>query len=510
MQNRGYTLYLYHYDKVVKYPDLEKLINKSGMSDNISFLDISEKSESEVYAEIGLLIIAERAREYHGNDDTVFAHFVRMHDESFLLVLSLYEEALNDRETLNAVSKFFYTNERATCVSLYGNEKKSSSESSIYWKEFFSSLPSDVFKPQKNEKMNMESERYFADENLSSLLGIMLSNGKTSLKSIITLIIGKLLCTYFNTSKILIEDQHIGGAMDRVPILVNSNLSGKDLYSNIMGQLSEAEKYDMITFEKLSEYERDSEYSKKVLASIDFKSDLRFTGFLKRMAGNKLYQISTAKYSKLPFSVDFFLTGNKLSATYSYDVDMFEKVNMEDFHNEFCRLLFDFLCGRDIVPQGFEAVSNIDKRKRVTEVKIDCLKKIGMFKKYTNQELRDLAPSCFFEYLNSKQEAISIKSYPENIYFVIKGTIEVGGLDSGKFLRPLYMLKKNDVFGIESILEDNRAMVQYSVYSDDAILLVFNKKEFLSECAKNPKLVMNLLEIQSKRLYKFEKLWTNA
>ena len=111
---------------------------------------------------------------------------------------------------------------------------------------------------------------------------------------------------------------------------------------------------------------------------------------------------------------------------------------------------------------------------------------------------------------DSRQEALAQNYRCEKLLFIISGRVEVDGLDSKRFLRPLLMLKAGDVIGVDSLLKNKKSMLLYQVYTKEAVMLSIDVNKFEEECSRHPELMTALLEVQTERMYKFAKLWMMA
>lgn len=505
-----YSIYVYKYNSLVSYVDIEAMINKSGLQTGITITDMSDMDDCDVIKAMNDIIRAERVREYFTFASPAIVHFIMKKDGRFTLILSLYEGKNTLEMTTNVMKAFGIHNEKVTPVSLYGNAKGNVYESTAYWQEMLPELLTmDMKECMLHSNGNRQVERYYLDDELKQVFLAVMQAKRKSIKAILMNVWGRILSANLKQPTILLEDVHEGGNLCRVPILYRNDMPLNEAYESMKEQLINAERNDMCTYEKLDMI-MENKLSKRTLISQELCYDTKYDMFLSRLRDKTVYKFVPYEFSTAPLNIKYNIADNELSVTYDFDCNYFESVNFEDIHAIFCKVFRAHLLGNDYEVNS-SVVKNVHAdsvlKVRIRDMKAKCLANLRVFDGYSESEYKELAEKFEVVHKDIRQEAISQNYECDKLFFIVKGKMEVDGIDSKRFVRPLLMLKECEVFGIEALLSNNKSRVLYQVFSDEVILLSIRASEFKLEAYKHPELMERILEIQSDRMDKFAKLW---
>lgn len=470
---------------------------------------MSDKDEDEANKALNAIIRAERVREYVKGGELAQVHLVLEKSGKFTLILSVYESKETGGFARNVMSAFGMLDSKVTPVSLYGNAKGNIYESTAYWQEILPELLSINMKERLPfYKIDRQTERFYLEDDLKQLFVAVLQAKKKSIKAVLMNVWGRILSANLKQTSILLEDIHEGGTLSHVPLVYQNDLPLEQAYASMKEQLVNAEMNDMCSYEKLDSMMA-YKLAKRTLVSQELCYDTKYDLFLSRVKDNTLYKFNPREFSEAPLYIRYNIVNDELSVTYDFDYDYFDNINVEDLHILFCKVLQANLLGHDLDVNATLINTHADTsmRLRIRDMKAKCLSKIELFSGYAEEEYKELADKFTVVHKDSRQEAISQNYECDKLFIILSGRVEVDGIDSKKFVRPLLMLKDCDVFGIESLLNNKRSKLLYQVYSDEAIMLSIEVEDFRRECRRHPELMDRILEIQSDRMYKFAKLW---
>lgn len=512
MQKEYYNVYYYRYSEQRSYAQIESMIAKSGLIDGISIMDLSDKEDDEARCIIGDVIKAEKVREYDGSDNIAMVHLFVDKLGRYILVLSVYESEMSAHCVKRIVEAFDLPISQMQPVSVYGYTKDSSYDSVNYWQKtipaFFDEKLKEYHAPSKNYR---QVERYTVDDDLKRLLNTITESDSINTKAVIINALGWIVANNLKQNKIVMEEIHEGGQLDRIPLLYDNTLPVDSQNEKMSNQLSYAEKYDMCTYEKIDIFAQ-KKLSDCTFVSFELIDDKKYDMFLQKAKDYTLYHFCKKEVISSPLAVCCHAGENEISFTYDFDYACFEKLSIEDLHNVLCKVIKARILNEEVDTNKLIRTNSesLPAKIRIREVKTKLLRALSVFGGYEDRELSDLADKFEVIHKDSRQEALAQNYRCEKLLFIISGRVEVDGLDSKHFLRPLLMLKPGDVIGVDSLLKNKKSMLLYQVFSEEAVLLSIDVNKFEEECIKHPELMTSLLEVQTERMYKFAKLWMMA
>lgn len=522
--NRYYDVYIFKYRKSMPYSEIERsfdelssVIKIPGTRIKYFVRDISSLDEEGQRNILNALVGAERLKVYNPNQSPLmYIHLFKLNDIEYLTVLSIYKtEELDDK----LMFKFLFGMYTIEQLSMYGNKKESRYSSIAHWKEIIPENPEGILRDFNVGFSETQTEVFYLDKDyISASLENSDIAKKRSVKAMLTIIWGRILCSVFHMDDILMEDDHLGGLLPKVPIRYQIKRKPSDQYELIKKQLIDAEYYDMCTKEELdSTFNYD--VSKYLLFSQQFILNGKYREFFRNIKEGIIYKLDAYVKSDAPLIVTYNPFGDKPYICYEYKEKVFGHLNIEDLHNTFCEVLRAALepmqneetsdtVSEQVMPIKTIASSTKNEAEmRRLAVKVKSLRMFEMFKDFSEEEINELAARCEVVHKNSQESVIETDSEVDSVFLVLSGRVEVCGVDSNSYLHTLMLLKSGELFGIESLLPDRKSFADYSICSTDAVLLSIDSEYFKQFDERRMSLLNEMLDIQSKRLVKFQRLW---
>jgi len=132
------------------------------------------------------------------------------------------------------------------------------------------------------------------------------------------------------------------------------------------------------------------------------------------------------------------------------------------------------------------------------------VKKADLLDGLTETEMAMLDGACIFKEFANKELIFSPDDLAKRIYILKKGEVTLYGLSSDGKKVIIDALKAPTIFGDISFFEESEQGC-YAEASEDCILCVIPKENFVELIERRPEIVLRLLEIFSQRLKQAEK-----
>lgn len=504
MNNIFYSIYVCEYKEGTEYKDIESIIEKAGATNNAYVKDLSDASPEERIHKLNAIISAEKIRSYTPSEADFYLVFIRTSIKgSYFVMLSVTSKLEQSTAFKRLYNVVFAFREKAV-FSLYAG-KNSLGTDKEYWTNVISKN-SAIGEKEILRSSDVVMERFPMDEELQNLLGEAIETRRKSVKTIILSELGRLICLGAKEDRIVIYDVHDGGKLSLAPVFIDRYLDREAGYESVKKQLVGIEHHDMCTDEQLRLIGREKLSNTPAVTSL-FITDNKYDYFLSSMEKDVVYHLGAIMQNDIPFHVLFSLCKGDISITYVYDEKLLRKLSLEEIHKNLCKMLKNNLLGAEEtdVPVISDQTEDVNKQ-RAESVKYSVLRRIRMFSSYADDEVRQLARSFEVLYKREEQTVYNVGTSVDTLCIPVSGKLEVFGLNKSE-QRPLYLIKQGDVFGIEGLFEDTQSSVGYKVISSDSVILTIDIDTFKQEARIHPEVYAYLLEIQSERLNKFERLW---
>lgn len=467
--------------------------------------DLRKNSAEEKYLKINMEIIKKK-RQFFSNEDEKqysFSGFV-LGSNDYFMVLSIPENTSAGKRLYNLC----FEAEASENVSLYATESISSFSSASHYAEI---MPKEGVSPARyytgitSAYSDREEETFELPYEIKGFIDDNMENPRKSIKTITTMEVSKAVCERLELDSIIVKSVHEGGVLNSVPIIFMKEQDENLQYARIRDEYIYAHKCDSCS-NQLLEAKIGYDFGKYAPLVFEFFYDHMYDEFLKNMSFNKAYCCKAYEDEVEPLKVSADLIDGRIIMTYNYATNMYLRNEILHLHDTISKYMFDILSKyfEKVVIDNVE-ITPAEERRR--EAAIRTLSKIALFDGYTPKEIDELAKVFTVRHFFMQQEIISEGCDADGIYIPVSGRIEMCSKDDDMVYRPLMLVKPGEVIGIESVLSYVISNVTYRVESNDSIVLLFNKEVFMKEVEKHNELLIRLLDIQSDRLFRFQRLW---
>ncbi len=497
-----YDVYIYKYNGVRNFAEIESDLRMLDGSVGITVQNISQKENAEKVSFIDAAIMNERFRVYNpSREKSAYVHLVEYTQDRYLLIIS-YHPAQDNECSIASILETVTHQNTYTHIS-FGQPAKDCID---YWKHKLSFLTLTTGKDYETTYVSNKEESFPITVSNSAEFTRLIQENPRRIKAYFSDCLGKALCNMTDSGAVLGEDTQDGGYLSAIPIYVSDRIS-KDVPESLYSYLRDAEKYSNIPYDELKKQSK-IDLAVSTLYSQTFFYQRNYEEFFRKMKTDVTYKIERVEFNNSPLHVLFHLNCDHPGIQYIYDSGFFKGTSIEGFHNAICQLFNNALNDTFVLidyKKHFTS-ENINAEKMI-EAKAALLKNTGWFTSYSPTELFRLAESFRLSRRYSQQTIINMDKAADQLYFTVKGKVIMAGHDLSNFLQTLMIIKENDAFGIECLLDNSVSSIDYIVQSDEAILLSISAADFKSEIKQHPELMQNILTVQTNRLTKFQKLW---
>ncbi|MBP9995652.1 MAG: cyclic nucleotide-binding domain-containing protein [Lachnospiraceae bacterium] len=500
-ENSAYEVYLYRYSNVGKQIVVDKL-HALDEDTRVSVRDVSSEAIDTKLEVLVSIVNINRWRRYNSEKEVPsYVDVIKITHDKFFCIVSLCREVLGDRKCQDILLTLFETS-MGTYFKGIGSREKCLK----YWEKKVSEVP--LTGDRKKEAVyKMDGEEFFEiiPQNMLRYDSLYKQN-PTYLKALFTKAISQVMCCVSDKDSVIGQDYHDHGHLERVPIYQYNNDSDWNI-EDIAGFLTDIDRYDDISYGELNDlckYDIDvaSVYSQSIV------HNKRFRDMYKDMQSDTLYMLPTLSYFNCPINFVLNVKDSSISVHYFYDKLYLRKVSIEGINEAIKQLAEGYLNDNYVDIEIDKLLNKIDDTEnKVLDAKITALRKLKGFADVDDDSITYLATKCGVYRRSLEQCAIVQNEHPNSLFVVVKGKVGIDCRDLDNNIHSLMLLKEMNVFGIESLIADRKSMVDYRVVTDEAILLSIDATAFW-ECAKKyPAIMEYMLELQTDRIEKFQKLW---
>lgn len=466
------------------------------------------ETQKEKYTKISLAILSRKRKEYVREiEQGISITGYILSDKEYYILMTADVSVPSQNKVLVECMGFT----RPETVHMFKVENLPHMDMVNYYNEIIPTQKTfaDLNIPAKQEKkFERVTDTYYFSEDLKTAIKDYANRPTKSLKTLVTLVWGRLFCDYLKTDRIFIKSLHEGGRLTASPIVCNRKFDNIEEYKSILTQYQTAEKLDNYGLDAIQnvvgfDFE---DYAPMVL---DYVSDQLYVNFLEKMDSDIIYEVRAKGRETIPLIVSCDLVGDEMSITYDYCPESFEE--FEDFdiynlHNSFMRTTEQIIFGEEktakaSVASGFSA-------ERVREIKRNVIGKLNLFANYTQaQEIDELVDKVAIIHRNMQDELASTGQIVSGIFIPLTGKIEACAMDDQMIYNPLMILKEGNTVGAEVLKSDRRAVATYRIASNDSLLMYIKADVIFEEIKKHPEIMSLLADSLCERLVRFQKLW---
>lgn len=400
---------------------------------------------------------------------------------------------------------------RPEIIHLYKADNLPHSDMVEYYREVMpkEAITLDERIPSKRPKDAQEiTDTFYFSDSLNEAVKEYMKRPTKSLKTLVTLVWGRLLCDFIGNEQIFIKSVHEGGRLTASPIVFNNELNNVEAYKSILAQYQKAERFDNYGLDAIANAVG---YDFEMFAPmvLDFENDRKYVTFIDKMDTDILYVIRAHERETAPLVVLCDLVGSDLSVTYKYCPECFsdfEDFDIYNLHNSFMRIMEQIIFGEErTVKSNVRAGYSIEK---VREAKRSVLKKLSLFEGYTEkEEIETLIDKLEIVHCTMQDELCCAGQIVSGLFIPLTGKIEVCARDDEMVYNPLMILKEGKLFGAELLRPDRKALATYRVASNDSLLIYIRTSALMEEVTNHPELIAELVDSICERLDRFQKLW---
>ena len=481
----------------------------------VSIRDITSRTKEEQKKTINNFIFSERKKKYNPYKMFPVNITIFKQEDGFICFMSLCELQECKKLKANILGALFGDSEYEKLETGINIERKGRIQSSLYWKERLGDLPSGVSSVLKYSDIGIGTEIKDLNDKITQSLQNYAKKNQVKLKTVLLMCWGVILHKYYETADIIMGDVSEGGRMGVLPIRLAGGGDVSERLHQIEEQMNQALMHDAFSLNEM-EAEIDISFVECIPVIQNFcelEAENNFVEQIREKRVYQIYKISSYELPQVPLFLDYSMDEDRLRLSYSYDRRVYNNNDISLLHETFLRLAEGIMNHmREAVVVS--AVSEMKKQsvifdaEAVIREKISFMEEFPMFGGYAEKELQELAKKCRVIDYRIGDMIIAGQMPTESLYLIMEGMMEVSRLDSENYLRPLQILKKDAVFGIESLLKNNLCENSYIAYSDTVKLLEIPGTVLAEECRSRYEVIQELLEIQSRHLSKFQTLWT--
>lgn len=210
-----------------------------------------------------------------------------------------------------------------------------------------------------------------------------------------------------------------------------------------------------------------------------------------------------------PLKISFKREKENILIQYAYDPRVFKNVNIESLHALFGALFSAILENKsDGILSKLEIDNNGGMNElRMIDIKRRIIKNCDVFMNLSPKEiiqLQEVSKICQYDI---GRTIINPNVKTDEVMIIIVGRISEERQSKDGEIKPLLLLKEEDVFGIENAFYGMAANDMYTVESQQSLVLSIPVSKIIELANNNPLIYTNLLSVFSNRMEKFKRLW---
>lgn len=219
--------------------------------------------------------------------------------------------------------------------------------------------------------------------------------------------------------------------------------------------------------------------------------------------------------AKAPVNITYRRKNGSLHLEYEYDWEIYNTVDFNQCHNIYMQIIRSVIdrkhteldtseIAKAVVMDKAQAKSKEAKMRQIT---LNVLKSSQLFRSMSDEELGILFDGVMLRISEVGNNIVLPGCTAEYIGLIVSGKVAVERLDGENCIKPLYILKQGDVFGLEAFTDGGTIGDIYSAALDSAAVLYVPANVIKSIAKNNYQVWQAVIEIYAKRLEKFKKLW---
>ncbi|MBO5486072.1 MAG: cyclic nucleotide-binding domain-containing protein, partial [Eubacterium sp.] len=392
-------------------------------------------------------------------------------------------------------------------------------ESVNYWEEFMTPFPKSMTIPGESGQNGEVAERIFGKVLMCKELEMDFSNQirqfcethEISLKAMFVYAWGSLLGRYHDEAQPFVAVAQGGTKAEMFPVRVTRDEDWEKAIRDTEEQLVQSPKYCNCTVQDMESAAGVdfSEYFRMIHNFVEFH-ELDNMG-ADRNAIRAMKGIH-AEDTDINLFISYCLYEKNIVIHYTSKGGIMETIlhNLHELFLDELRLILD---GN---PVGFDktkfisaADSNEEKMYKIQLAQVGLyLKESGVFDGLTVDEIMKLAEYCEYATYLSNDAVVTEESAVSKVYIVGDGKLEESLTAADGMVKSIRILKKGDVFGLESLYRDSRGTHTITAVTQQVKIVAIDKEILTEVLRRKPEGWIALLEKESTVKSRFQYLWT--
>lgn len=497
-----FTLYLYRFESSAGFSLVEQVVEAFGGKAGVTIFKYEDESNEEKLRKVNGIILSERYRKYDKNSPyDLYLTIVEYSKDRFMVIISALMDNYSEEDI---IEPFKALNEKPEIH--YFNKGSARDEALAYWHDVLSGITLAGKKDLRRKNTRDYDIAFPLKLKNNEKFELLLKREPKVAKTFLSSAVARLMCLINDSNGILFEDIHDGGRLSKIPVRCNDTVSTSAGRKELYGYFINSDLKDAIDYNDIQNG-TGIDLENASLFSQSFVCESSYSELFAKMKVSNFYKIRPLNIGNVPLFVTFRMHEAEKSIQYDFDSKYFSDISIEGFH-EAVGLLVDSFIEESAEPAVDKLLhKENDLAKKIEEIKIKCLKTISVFEGFADKDLEKIAKSCDIKQFFCQQNVIEKDALAERVFIIVSGKIQVNGTDMEGVSRPLYILKEKDVFGFESLGVEKKSSSNYSVYTDQCVLISLKADDILEECRIHPEILRMAFDNQNKLLLKFQKLW---
>lgn len=387
-----------------------------------------------------------------------------------------------------------------------------------YWSQLLYPLPPRTKVPglslTSSIKKHYHQNKFRIYRELSTSLTEQLTQYSKSHELTLTDILltawGNLLNKYYHLNETILAMTGCGELLSLFPIKVKNIGSYSDRLDYVHTQLTNAVKYSTCKQEQLEDLLKIKfkEYFSMIHHFIELKelNELDDLGMYNQYIEGNAYETNDTD-----LNINYHLFDDHIGLHYIINHSFLEIV-IDNLHALYIDELNQILCDEKNVPTKgdfFEVNDTTQDKLRKLEIAQIALylKNSGLFEMLSVEHIMQLAEECTLTSYMANDIIFSEKQPCDQLAIIGEGLIEENRMANDGLIRSLRLLKKGDIFGIESLLEKPLSLSTYEVICPQAKIVLIDRNLILEIFKIKSDFWIHLLEKGFTEKDKLQQLW---
>lgn len=469
--------------------------------------DLSQISEDMQKSILGNLFLSLKKTNYNAYKKFPYGiNFLKLAENDYLCIFSLSEEWEDLVVNTGLLSELFRVNKY---TELNGKNPNTAGfhKTMNYWKEVQPPIQ-EGFKYFPYYSGEEQIERFELDEKLTSLVFGLINELNISISSILFTIWGIILAKYFNNNNIAIGSVNTTGKLKVAPVMIDTEQDIKKNLAEVNRQLKMFPEANGCTIEEIKHYFKIDE-DKKMPMIQEIANLNQYAKWITDMKANEVCHAGVYNYEKVPLVLINIMKDNEFRMEYHYQEQIFSGEDISKLHECFVYILKDLL---HTIESRSEIVLDVNKNQdkvlEANKIRIALyLKQCKLFKNFEFNTLLNISEKCSLVTCTNEEVILQQNTYCEQLYIIGDGIIESAAADDNNFWKSLKILKSGEMFGLESLIENQISKEQFTVYSNFAACVAIPRNVMKELMQTHSSVQSNLLEYVMNDLNRYKKLW---